>query len=93
MQSLGRQFARKREEIKKKGAEVQEVNKEVSSALLEAFTEDERAFITEHFLKDGILFFKTKNKTFANELFLRRTDLCKKINETSKIAVKEIRVY
>ncbi|MBI2676706.1 MAG: hypothetical protein HYX21_02000 [Candidatus Yanofskybacteria bacterium] len=90
------ELLKKRLDGLKKGLEEKEKQDKIFRQLFkEALTkifEKEKAFkyIKSFYLKKDSIFLETKNKSLAQEIHLRQTEIIRQMNEKAKFAVKKI---
>ena len=87
MKELSQQLKSLKDKFLKKGQEDQGLRQDFKKALIVIFPEIENPleFIKDFYYKQSILVIRTRNKSFANELFIRKNDLLLKLNKSNII--------
>lgn len=92
MEELRKKIEKLKENIEKKQREDQETSKSFKKALLVVFPgQSTEKFVKNFYFKNGVLFLETESKSFANEVFLKKTGLIREMNQNKK-QINEIKV-
>ena len=92
MRELKQSLQLLREHFKKAEAEQNKISGILKEILASWTLPDFTALVEFVTVKKGQVFIKTKNKTVANELWLRRVEILKLIQQKQP-SVKEIKIY
>jgi hypothetical protein len=87
MFSLQDKFQQLKEKVKADQKEDSLLNSQIKTALKALFClqQDDTRIICDYHIKNGNLILKAKNKTFANELFLKKSELMDAFEDNKKV--------